>query len=125
MNRLYSCFTFICFLLFIGGQILSQCDECTPDITCSSPDGMPTFCPEVLPPAVTGEFYSSTATFSIPSSIEVDGISVDLIEVSLASLTGVPLGLEIQPNNSNGIYYPSNGEEFGCVTICGTVLVAG
>ena len=125
MNRFYSYFSLICFLSLIVCQTFSQCDECIPDIACSSPDGMPTFCPDVLPPAVTGEFYSSTATFSIPSSIEVDGIPVDLIEVSLASLTGVPLGLEIQPNNSNGIYYPSNGEEFGCVTICGTALVAG
>ena len=75
---------------------------------------MPTFCPEVLPPAVQLQnFIALSATFSFPSSIEVegDGISVDVLEVSLATLTGVPLGIEIKPNNSNGIYYPSNGEE--------------
>ena len=124
MRQLY---IFIFFSLFIinSDLIHGQCDNCIPDTNCSSPDGMPTFCPEELPPAITGEYYNTTASFSIPSSLTVDGITVDLISVSLASISGIPLGLEIQPNNANSTYYPSNGEEFGCVTVCGTPLVAG
>ena len=124
MRQLY---IFIIFSLFIINSdfIHGQCDSCIPDTNCSSPDGMPTFCPEELPPAITGEYYNTTASFSIPSSLTVDGITVDLISVSLASISGIPLGLEIQPNNANSTYYPSNGEEFGCVTVCGTPLVAG
>ena len=86
MRQLY---IFIFFSLFIinNDVIHGQCDSCTPDTNCSSPDGMPTFCPEELTPAKFGEYYNTTASFSIPSSLTVDGITVDLISVSLASIS--------------------------------------
>ena len=61
----------------------------------------------------------------MPTEVEVDGIDATLLEVSLASITGIPLGLEIVPDNINGVYYPSSGENYGCVTVCGTPLIAG
>tara|TARA_B100000427_G_scaffold326542_1_gene335429 strand:+ start:519 stop:2375 length:1857 start_codon:yes stop_codon:yes gene_type:complete len=96
-----------------------------PDTNCSSPDGMPSICPNELDDATAGEYYSAIATFYMPSNVEVDGIEASLISVSLASMTGVPFGLEIVPNNPTGVYYPSSGENHGCVTICGTPLIAG
>lgn len=125
MGRLYSVFIILTILALPFGSIYSQCPDCIPDTGCSSPDGLPTICPSELEDAITGEYYSATATFHMPSDVVFDGIDATLIEVSLASITGVPLGLEIVPNNINGIYYPSNGENYGCVTVCGTPLVSG
>ncbi len=127
MSKFYSLFTFV-ITFFLATQFsVAQCDNCIPDTNCSSPDGMPVLCPEQLPDATTGIYYSNTATFFMPQSL-IDagtGIEASLISVTLASLTGVPLGLEIVPDNPDGVYYPSSGEEYGCVTICGTPLVAG
>ena len=125
MVRLYSLLSLLTILFFSVGVGFSQCQDCIPDTNCSSPDGMPSVCPNELDDATAGEYYSSIATFYMPSNIEVDGIEASLISVSLASMTGVPFGLEIVPNNATGVYFPSSGENHGCVTICGTPLVAG
>ena len=114
-------------LLMLGGFALAQCENCQPELDCVSPDGMPALCPINLPDATSGVYYTTVGTFFMPPSL-VDpdsGFEVSLDELVISSITGAPLGMEFTPNNPNYTYYPSNGEQYGCVTICGTPFIAG
>ena len=112
--------------MMVSVSAFSQCSTCTPDYSCVA-DGYPVLCPEALPDGTTGEEYLATATFNMPSSV-VDpgsGISATLESITVTNITGLPFGLTLTPSNPNGVYYPSNGEDYGCATICGTPLAAG
>lgn len=127
MSKLYFNSVIALAFILLGGFALGQCPDCEPDYSCTSADGMPALCPMVLPDATTGEYYSTTATFFMPSLI-VDpssGWEVDLNELVITGITGAPYGMEFNPSNADWTYYPSDGEEYGCVGICGTPFVAG
>jgi len=114
-------------LIFWANLIYAQCPECTPDFTCTSAADFPSICPEVLPDATAGVYYESVMTFFLPANI-VDpgsGISATLNQVVIGSVVGLPFGLSYVPNSPTSTYYPSNGENYGCATICGTPLQAG
>ena len=113
-------------IMMISSSAFSQCSSCTPDYTCVA-DGFPLLCPFVLPDGTTGEEYLATATFNMPGSV-VDpgsGITATLESITITSITGLPFGLSLTPSNPSGVYYPSNGEDYGCATICGVPLAAG
>jgi PKD repeat protein len=113
-------------IMMVSASAFSQCSTCTPDYTCVA-DGYPVLCPSTLPDGTTGEEYFATATFNMPSSV-VDpgsGITATLESITITSITGLPFGLTLTPSNPSGVYYPSNGEDYGCATICGTPLAAG
>jgi hypothetical protein len=113
-------------IMMVSASAFSQCSTCTPDYTCVA-DGFPVLCPSTLPDGTTGVEYLATATFNMPGSV-VDpgsGLTATLEIITVTSITGLPFGLTLTPSNSNGVYYPSNGEDYGCATICGTPLAAG
>jgi len=113
-------------IMMVSASAFSQCSSCTPDYTCVA-DGFPVLCPTAFPDGTTGVEYLSTATFNMPASV-VDpgsGLSATLESITITSITGLPFGLSLTPSNPNGVYYPSNGEEYGCATICGVPLAAG
>lgn len=121
--------TFIATLVFISFFIpsFSQCPTCTPDETCISADGLPTVCPLELPAATAGEYYEQVLTFYLPTSFvepELD-VTVTLTQITITSVTGLPFGITYTTNDPDGIYYPNQGENFGCATICGTPLLPG
>ena len=92
-----------------------QCETCEPDLSCVAVD-FPVLCPEQLPDATQGEPYSATATFNLPPSV-VDpgsGLEATLLTVTIASVSGLPFGLEFSPNNPDGVYQPGDGEYYGC-----------
>ena len=105
----------------------SQCADCVPASDCSSDDGFPTICPEILPAATTGTFYEETITFFMPADV-IDpgsGVSASLNSVTVTAITGVPLGLEVALDESDAVYEPSNGQTSGCANICGEPVLAG
>lgn len=108
-------------------NVIGQCPECTPDLTCTSDINFPSICPEVLPDATAGQYYESVMTFFLPTNVEDpgSGISATLNEVAIGAVVGLPFGLSYVPNSPTSTYYPSNGENYGCATICGTPLQAG
>ena len=113
-------------MIMVSASAFSQCSSCTPDYTCVA-DGFPVLCPDVLLDGTTGEEYLATATFNMPGSV-VDpgsGITATLESITITSITGLPFGLTLTPSNPSGVYYPSNGEDYGCATICGVPLAAG
>jgi hypothetical protein len=114
-------------IMMVSASAFSQCSECTPDLSCQAIDGFPTLCPDILPNGTAGEYYQSVATFNMPENV-VDpgsGLEASLESIFIASITGLPFGLELTPDSPSGYYYPSNGDNYGCATICGTPLSAG
>lgn len=114
-------------LTLLHFSALSQCNVCTPDLECVSEDAFPTICPFVLPDATAGEEYEEVITFFLPAEI-VDPeseLGATLLEVTVANVSGLPFGMEFTLNSDDNTYFPADGEETGCATVCGTPLIAG
>ena len=121
--RFFFTFAAISLSLLVHGQ----CSDCVAAIDCTSDDGFPTICPESLPAATTGEFYEETITFFMPADV-VDpgsGVSASLNTVTVTSIVGVPLGLDVVLDESDAVYEPSNGQTSGCAIVCGEPVLAG
>ena len=122
------------FTLIFGALILSlnlsmqaQCPTCTIDSTCVSTDGFPTICPATLPNATVGEYYEGFLTFYMPPVINDpgSGLTVDLLQITITSVNGLPFGIEYTVNDADNIFYPSQGELYGCATLCGIPVLPG
>lgn len=105
----------------------AQCNDCTPDAGCTSPTAFPTICPEVLPNGTSGVYYETVLTFFMPAEVEDpgSGITATLEEIVVASVAGLPFGLTWQTNSPNNTYFPSQGDNLGCATLCGTPILGG
>ncbi len=112
--------------LLLAGVLAAQCDNCIPDGSCLVDPPFPTVCPEVAPQGQVGVPYDQQLTFWIPPSFTDPntGFSVNVQEVRVTSVTGVPLGLSYQTDAPDQVYYPQETPH-GCVRICGTPLFAG
>jgi hypothetical protein len=119
---------------FLGAAALSaplfsagQCVECVADQSCSSSDGMPTICPATLPAATAGAFYEENLTFFMPAEVVDDGsgVTATLNTLTVTSITGLPIGIEVVLDEADAIYEPSAGQNLGCAIICGNPLVPG
>lgn len=108
-------------------QSHAQCPTCTPDLNCVSTDGFPAICPAELPAATAGVYYENYLTFYLPAEINdpENGINATLLEVTIASVTGLPFGMDFTINDPDGTFYPSQGDNYGCATICGTPILPG
>lgn len=105
----------------------AQCTECTPDESCTSDVLFPMLCPEVLPDATAGEYYETFLTFFLPPELEDpgSGLVVSLNVVTISQVTGLPFGLTFQLSEEDNTYNPSQGQQYGCATLCGTPLLPG
>lgn len=114
--------------LCVGFSIKSnaQCASCTIDPSCMPAGGG--LCPDSLPGATQGTPYVQDVTFYLPPQINVTSPinlgNVPLKKVTITNISGLPYGLTWQANNANKTYYPSNGENHGCVQICGTTFAS-
>ncbi|MEO0404257.1 MAG: T9SS type A sorting domain-containing protein [Bacteroidota bacterium] len=119
---------FLSFLLMLTcASLWAQCEDCTPDPECTTDVPFPTICPLVFPDGTTGEYYSEVLTFYLPSQV-VDPeteIEATLEQVIVTNISGMPFGMEITLDDEDQIYLPSDGQESGCGTLCGTPLIAG
>lgn len=105
----------------------AQCPTCTPDLTCTNTTGTPQICPATPPNATTGVYYEQVMTFFIPTDV-VDpssGVNATLLQLTVTDVSGLPFGLQFTLNDADGIFYPPQGENYGCATICGTPVLPG
>lgn len=107
----------------------TQCPGCNIDMNCTSTTNFPVLCPATMPNGTQLQPYDENVTFFMPDKVDASGFSnLDLTNVTVVSLTGMPLGLNwttnAHPTNS---YNPTSNvaTQRGCVKICGTPLVAG
>jgi len=120
---------YLCFAVFFTGvfSLNAQCPTCTPDLTCTNTTGTPQICPAIPPNATTGAYYEQIMTFFIPTDV-VDpssGVNATLLQLTITDVAGLPFGLEFTLNDADGIFYPPQGENYGCATICGTPVLPG
>lgn len=108
-------------------QALSQCSECTPDTNCGGAANFPAVCPEQAADATTGEYYEQVLTFYIPNQVTDpgSGLEATIISVTITAVSGLPFGLTYSLDDEDGVYYPSQGQNYGCATLCGTPLLPG
>src|ERR1044072_2580919 len=77
--------------------------------------------PDTLPTATVGQYYSTDATFVMP----LDTMGYDFTNFQILTVT-LPVVLTWQCNNSaNGCNYDPWVNQYGCVNISGTPLLAG
>jgi len=107
----------------------NQCPGCNIDMNCTSPTNFPSLCPATMPNGTQLQPYDQNVTFFMPDKVDASGFSnLDLTQVTITGLAGMPLGLNWTSNT-----YPSNSynptsnvsTQRGCVKICGTPLAAG
>lgn len=121
--------SYFLFAVFFAGVVSmnAQCPTCTPDLTCTNDTGTPMICPAIPPNASTGVYYEQIMTFFIPTDV-VDpssGVNATLLQLTITDVSGIPFGLEFTLNDADGIFYPPQGENLGCATICGTPVLPG
>ncbi len=114
-------------VLFLALQCIThaQCAECEPDLTCGEGTGLPSLCPEILPSGVSGEYYEQIVSVFMPAFIEIQGITANLEEIVISSINGVPFGMELTLNDDDNVFFPNQGENYACATLCGTPLQDG
>ena len=126
MRLLLFCLTSLA-LLLPRTPANAQCNACTPDPSCTSADGFPTICPDLLPDAETDTPYEQIITFFLPAEVTDPGSGAvaDLESVTITAIQGVPQGLTVELNDPDGVYEPASGQTSGCATLCGTPVWPG
>lgn len=104
----------LCVLLLAGGKAFSQC---VPNTSYTTPG----IYPDTLPSGTVGQAYSTDITFMMP----LDTLGYPFLNFQIQTVT-LPVGLNWQCNNwSLGCNYDPQVNQYGCVNISGTPLLAG
>ncbi|MBL0129330.1 MAG: T9SS type A sorting domain-containing protein [Flavobacteriales bacterium] len=105
---------------------MAQCDGCVPDLSCTSSPAFPTLCPATAPDAIAGEYYQVDFTFWMPATFADpgSGFTVDLLQLTITGVSGLPFGLAFTASEPSGVYYPPDNE-YGCARVCGTPIGPG
>ncbi|HIA36425.1 MAG TPA: T9SS type A sorting domain-containing protein [Flavobacteriales bacterium] len=121
--------------IFSTNSLVAQnCPSCVIDATCDSVPAQPKLCPAVLPTDTAQQYYEADATFYMPTTFTDagSGVDVDLLEIEVVGISGLPTGLtwssyDYMGNDTLNFYPPENppSSERGCAKICGTPLMPG
>ena len=114
------------FSALCSSSALAQCDGCVPDQSCIVDPPFPTLCPANPPDATVGVYYVADFTFWMPASFTDpgSGFTVDLLQLTITGVSGLPFGLDFTASEPSGVYYPQENE-YGCARVCGTPLGQG
>ncbi len=111
----------LCFWTLSVSKALAQCPGCIVDATCNIPGGG--LCPDSIPPAVVNNYYDEDITFFLPQTADSPVGTANVTNVKILAITGLPLGLQWQCNNSaNGCNYNPQQNQLGCVKLCGVPI---
>lgn len=103
----------ILFIIGLSISLSSAFGQCTPDPTCTDPEGDGQFCPTEFPNAVESIFYEQTLTIIMPE--QVQGINIHHID--LLNINNIPPGMSYQCQNNNCSFFPTTPK---CVSVFGT-----
>lgn len=109
--------------------ISAQCPTCIEDTACFN-SGVIGICQQSMPDGQVGVPYDEDISFSMPSPVTDPGtgITVDLDLIEITGASGVPFGLNWSCNQPGGVgceYFPSSGDQLGCIKFCGTPVAPG
>jgi PKD repeat protein len=121
-------FSILFFSTFMN--VYSQCPGCAISMTCTATPAKPAICPDTLPQGTAMQPYSEDISFYLPGTFvdEGSGYTVDLDQMQVLNIIGMPLGLSWQTNKSPSNIYSPHGnvnDQHGCAKICGTPYSAG
>ena len=121
MKNIFS-ILFLC--LILSAEIFAQCPNCVID-NCSAtlPDGG--ICNTILPDGTVNQPYDQDESFYMPPTIDFPPFTgISLRRIKIIGISGLPFGIDWESSRSasNDEYFPSNGDELGCVKFCGTPL---
>lgn len=83
--------------------------------------------PDSLPDGYVGQYYNEDMTFYLPldTTDPSSGANVTFEDFHITSIS-LPLGLTWECNNSaNNCHYDPTSDQYGCVNVSGTALMAG
>jgi len=106
-------------LLLTSIVLTAHSQVCTPDATCPF-DSL--ICASNRSPACEGVPYSNVLTLAVPSTIVINGTTLNIARIKVNSITGLPQGISYQCNPSNCTV---NGGSRGCILISGTANTPG
>lgn len=106
-------FTLFVILMSFSLFNLAGFAQCTPDPTCTDPEGDGQYCPTEFPNAVEDEPYDQTLTVIAP--VEQGGFTLHHIEV--LDIGNIPPGMNYQCQNDDCSFYPATPK---CISIFGT-----
>ncbi len=103
----------------------AQCAACYIDSAALSPasnypDGA--LYPDPFPTVTQGVAYDTSITYVMPKTYDtgIPGVgTVNVDQVQISSVSGLPSGLQWSCNVPNCIFYPQQNQ-YGCVRVCGT-----
>ena len=110
MKKLYTLFLIFFAILFTANLAMAQC---TPDPTCTDPEGDGQYCPTEFPNAIEDEYYEQTLTVIAPA--EQSGIQLHHIDV--LNISNIPPGMNYQCQNDDCSFYPETPK---CINVFGT-----
>ncbi len=132
MKKIFTTTVLACFfLVFLSNSLQAQCPGCATNMGCISNPAAPTICPAVMPDGVAMQAYNQDVSFYLPANFndQGSGYNVDLTQLDVLSVTGLPFGLSFQTSAApSNIFYPTSNpptSEHGCGKICGTPIMAG
>lgn len=113
-------------------EMVGQCPGCAVDTMCITQQPMGGICPDSIPAATVGVYYEQDVTFHMPlnTTDPGTGLAIDLLEIEITGVQGLPLSLQWECGNSptNDCIFtpPSNppASTLGCIRFCGTPIVA-
>ncbi|HNW89274.1 MAG TPA: T9SS type A sorting domain-containing protein [Bacteroidales bacterium] len=115
--------------IFLANILVAQCPGCVTNVGCTSNPAAPTICPSVMPDGYAMQPYDEDISFYLPTDFETQGHDVELFQLDILNVTGLPFGLSFQTSASpSNIYYPTDNPpttEHGCAKICGTPIMPG
>jgi hypothetical protein len=96
--------------------------QCIPgdSISCPDPENNGQICPDTIAPAYKGVDYSQDITFLAPSKIDTLSLSIDVYNITLVDIEGLPEGMEWETNAEDNEFFP---EIYYCILFSGNTAV--
>ena len=113
---------YFCFLLlavFLSANTMAQCIP-GDSISCPDPENNGQICPDTIAPAYRGIDYTQDITFLAPAKIDTLSLSIDVYNITLVDIEGLPQGMEWETNAEDNEFYP---EIYYCILFSGNTAV--
>ncbi|MDC0249486.1 T9SS type A sorting domain-containing protein [Flavobacteriales bacterium] len=106
-------------------SVVSVLGQCAIDYTYYPVSANYGLSPDSLPDGYVGQFYDKDITFFLPYDTIDAGLTITFEDFHITSIS-LPLGLTWECNNaSNSCHYDPFVDQYGCVRVSGTALIAG
>ena len=118
-------FSLVLIFPLLINQATAQCPGCVVDPTCPATLPGGGICPAVQADGNAGQYYDEDVTFYMPVDVidPLTGVAVELQQIEVTAISGLPIGIDWTLNHANHIYTPPTGDTLGCLKFCGTPII--